>query len=77
MLPTAKKGDSNPFGDYLGTWDLPKTIPGPVEINPTARSHKNLEKLIEKKKETQDAILKAQEAQVKLYFIVIEKESVM
>lgn len=63
LLPGVKKGESNPFGDFLGTWDLPKTIPGPVQINPTARSGKNLEKLEQQKKETQEAILKAQETQ--------------
>ena len=27
-----RRGESNPFGDFVGTWDLPKTIPGPYHL---------------------------------------------
>lgn len=26
------RSNGNPFGDYVGTWDLPKTIPGPYHL---------------------------------------------
>lgn len=27
-----RRGHSNPFGDFVGTWDMPKTIPGPYNL---------------------------------------------
>lgn len=27
-----QRGESNPFGDFVGTWDMPKTIPGPYHL---------------------------------------------
>lgn len=32
LLPGVAKSTGNPFGDYVGTWDLPKTIAGPYHI---------------------------------------------
>lgn len=32
LLTGVRRSNSNPFGDYVGTWDLPKTIPGPYHL---------------------------------------------
>ena len=32
LLPGTRKSDTNPFGDYVGTWDMPKKIPGPYHL---------------------------------------------
>lgn len=32
LLDGIRREESNPFGDYVGTWDLPKTIPGPYHL---------------------------------------------
>jgi hypothetical protein len=32
LLPGVEKSSQNPFGDYVGTWDLPKSIPGPYHL---------------------------------------------
>ena len=32
LLPNVPRSNTNPFGDYVGTWDMPKTIPGPYHL---------------------------------------------
>jgi len=38
LLPTVPKQRSSPWGNYVGTWDLPTKIPGNRVLNPTARA---------------------------------------
>ena len=43
LKPGVARSPSNPFGDFVGTWDLPKTIAGPyhiVEVNSFRFDHK-------------------------------------
>lgn len=32
LLPGCARSPTNPFGDFVGTWDLPKSIAGPYHI---------------------------------------------
>lgn len=32
LLPEVRRSNRNPFGDFVGTWDMPKTIPGPYQL---------------------------------------------
>jgi hypothetical protein len=66
LMPGVNKGNSNPFGDYVGTWDQPKTIPGPYHLNKTSRTLKNVQKLHDQKVETSNFIENAREQQVNL-----------
>ncbi|CAG5124421.1 unnamed protein product [Candidula unifasciata] len=38
LLPNVPKDRSSPWGKFVGTWDMPKKIPGTRVLNPTARS---------------------------------------
>ncbi len=43
---------------------MPKSIPGPYQLNPTSRSNKNVENLQQLRDKTEKEIKKAAEAQV-------------
>ncbi|RNA28421.1 Flattop -like protein [Brachionus plicatilis] len=63
LLTGVGKSNGNPFGDYVGTWDLPKSIPGPYHLVKTGRAQKNLELLHQKKINTDQSINEAKEQQ--------------
>uniref|UniRef100_A0A0B7BHL5 Cilia- and flagella-associated protein 126 n=1 Tax=Arion vulgaris TaxID=1028688 RepID=A0A0B7BHL5_9EUPU len=56
LLPNIPRVRSSPWGKYVGTWDMPKNIPGNQVLNPTARSDEALLKN-KKIKEESDVIL--------------------
>jgi len=44
LLPNVPRERSSPWGSFVGTWDMPKKIPGNGITNPTARSDQAVEK---------------------------------
>ncbi len=67
LAGVARDEVGNPFGDYVGTWDMPKNIQGPFHLVTTGRSQKNVKSLFEKKSNTDKLVNEARENQVKLY----------
>ncbi|CAF0801906.1 unnamed protein product [Brachionus calyciflorus] len=63
LLSGVPRSNGNPFGDYVGTWDLPKSIPGPYHLVKTGRADRNVEQLHQKKIQTDNAISEAKEQQ--------------
>ncbi|CAF0818405.1 unnamed protein product [Didymodactylos carnosus] len=57
LLPGIEKTNRNPWGEFIGTWDLPKRIPGPFHIQPMGRTEKNFNSLCNQR----DQVLKEME----------------
>ena len=51
MLPGVQRSDGSPWGNFVGTWDAPKKIPGPRAHVQTARSAEASKKLTAQKEE--------------------------
>ena len=47
LLDGQPRSKKNPWGDFVGTWDLPTKIPGNTARVPTARADHALDKLQE------------------------------
>ena len=45
LLPGVQRSKRSPFGEFIGTWDLPKRIPGPYHVHPMGRTEKNFDAL--------------------------------
>ena len=45
LLPGIERSKRSPFGEFIGTWDLPKKIPGPYHVHPMGRTEKNYNSL--------------------------------
>lgn len=45
LLAGIERSKRSPFGEFLGTWDLPKRIPGPYHVHPMGRTEKNFQSL--------------------------------
>jgi hypothetical protein len=45
LLPGVERSNRSPFGEFIGTWDLPKRIPGPYHVHPMGRTEKNFNSL--------------------------------
>jgi len=52
LLPGIEKSKRSPFGEFVGTWDLPKTIPGPYHVHPMGRTEKNFNSLCAQRDQT-------------------------
>ena len=52
LLPGIEKSDRSPFGEFIGTWDLPKRIPGPYHVHPMGRTEKNFGSLCSQRDRT-------------------------
>lgn len=52
ILPGIEKSSRSPFGEFIGTWDLPKRIPGPYHVHPMGRTEKNFNSLCAQRDET-------------------------
>ncbi len=52
LLPGIEKSKRSPFGEFLGTWDLPKRIPGPYHVHPMGRTEKNFNSLCAQRDQT-------------------------
>ncbi|CAF0845613.1 unnamed protein product [Adineta ricciae] len=59
LLPGVGKSKRSPFGEFLGTWDLPKRIPVPLHIDPTGRTEKNFQLLCAQRERTLEEMEKA------------------
>ena len=52
LLPGIERSKRPPFGEFIGTWDLPKTIPGPYHVHPMGRTEKNFQSLCAQRDQT-------------------------
>jgi hypothetical protein len=52
LLPGIERSKRSPFGEFLGTWDLPKRIPGPYHVHPMGRTEKNFTSLCSQRDQT-------------------------
>ena len=52
LLPGIDRSKRSPFGEFLGTWDLPKRIPGPYHVHPMGRTDKNFSSLCAQRDQT-------------------------
>ena len=52
LLPGIVRSERSPFGEFIGTWDLPKTIPGPYHVHPMGRTEKNFSSLCAQRDQT-------------------------
>ena len=52
LLPGIEKSKRSPFGEYIGTWDLPKRIPGPYHVHPMGRTEKSFNTLCAQRDKT-------------------------
>ncbi|CAF0945300.1 unnamed protein product [Adineta steineri] len=59
LLPGVERSKRSPFGEYIGTWDLPKRIPGPYHVHPMGRTEKNFSTLCAQRDETIQAMEQA------------------
>ena len=50
-MPGVQRNDRSPWGNFVGTWDAPKKIPGPRAHVPTGRSAESAKKLTAEKDE--------------------------
>lgn len=64
LLPGIKKSERSPFGEFIGTWDLPKRIPGPYHVHQMGRTEKNFNALCAQRDETVKQMEKARAYQV-------------
>ncbi|CAF0963049.1 unnamed protein product [Adineta steineri] len=64
ILPGVEKSKRSPFGEFVGTWDLPKTIPGPYHVTPMGRTEKSFQTLCAQRDQTVEEIEKARAYQV-------------
>ncbi|CAF4125616.1 unnamed protein product [Rotaria socialis] len=59
ILPGITKSKRSPFGEFVGTWDLPKKIPGPYHVHPMGRTEKNFNALCSQRDQTIQEMEKA------------------
>jgi hypothetical protein len=59
LLPGIERSKRSPFGEFLGTWDLPKKIPGPYHVHPMGRTEKNFNSLCSQRDQTIQEMEKA------------------
>ena len=52
LLPGIERSKRSPFGEFIGTWDLPKRIPGPYHVHPMGRTEKNFNSLCAQRDQT-------------------------
>ncbi|CAF2392159.1 unnamed protein product [Rotaria sp. Silwood2] len=52
LLPGITRSKRSPFGEFIGTWDLPKRIPGPFHVHSMGRTEKNFNALCSQRDET-------------------------
>ncbi|UJR35649.1 hypothetical protein I4U23_028399 [Adineta vaga] len=45
LLAGVERSKRSPFGEFVGTWDLPKRIPGPYHVHAMGRTEKNFNSL--------------------------------
>jgi len=59
LLEGVSKSGSNPWGNYVGTWDLPRRLPSNHATNEISRSVKGINNLQEEKQKAEEKILSA------------------
>jgi hypothetical protein len=64
LLPGVERSKRSPFGEFIGTWDLPKKIPGPYHVHPMGRTDKNFNSLCAERDRTIQEMEKARTYQV-------------
>jgi hypothetical protein len=64
LLPGVDKSKRSPFGEFIGTWDLPKRILGPYHVHPMGRTEKNFNSLRAQRDQTIEEMEKARVYQV-------------
>ena len=63
-MPGVEKSKRSPFGEFIGTWDLPPRIPGPYHVHPMGRTEKNFNSLCAERDRTIQEMEKARAYQV-------------
>jgi hypothetical protein len=74
LLPGIERSKRSPFGEFLGTWDLPKRIPGPYHVHPMGRTEKNFTSLCSQRDQT---IREMEQARVYAVCFINSLESTM
>jgi hypothetical protein len=59
LLPGMERSKRSPFGEFIGTWDLPKRIPGPYHVHPMGRTDKSFDSLCAQRDRTIEDMEKA------------------
>jgi hypothetical protein len=59
LMPGIEKSKRSPFGEFIGTWDLPKRIPGPYHVHPMGRTEKSFNSLCAQRDQTVQDMEKA------------------
>jgi hypothetical protein len=56
LLSGIPRSQENPWGNFVGTWDIPRKVPGNFVDVPTARDPQALAKLVSDRNDYQDAL---------------------